>query len=370
MPRVPRPFTGSCPFCLKASFPNQGGLNRHIRSHKPETWFWCDWPSCDKGFPQKSALTIHMNTHTRNKPHECPVCKRPFGDPSSLSRHLRSVHKKGPGDFVCSECGHDYTRYQSLCNHLQTRHGIFEKPPKVPRKRGTQLAEARLRMQEREQEQQAQQEQLGRAGPSRSKPSRAARKSKAAPYAHEAPQPLEYQSLMKPEPQDERYLGIDFGTPYQPHHYAQDLPPLPVPAYRGVNTDTPRYVPQDLATIIIPPSPRNIAYGGEMPANPPWTAAPRYLPSPGSSARQSPLVSPNMVPCQIQPLPVHGSLQVQTYDQPPYQKPTYEYPGQSMLLGGAQYPGTPVGGYLPDLEPAPAPAHDSWDSYFNNPYGA
>jgi len=47
---------------------------------------------CDKSFAQLSNLETHINTHTGDRPHECPFCEERFKDPARCCRHKKDVH--------------------------------------------------------------------------------------------------------------------------------------------------------------------------------------------------------------------------------------------------------------------------------------
>ncbi|KZV88060.1 hypothetical protein EXIGLDRAFT_619898, partial [Exidia glandulosa HHB12029] len=56
---------------------------------------------CPKRFNRPSSLKIHLNTHTGEKPYQCPVpgCGRHFSVMSNMRRHQRNSHNS---DELCT----------------------------------------------------------------------------------------------------------------------------------------------------------------------------------------------------------------------------------------------------------------------------
>ncbi|XP_053117645.1 zinc finger protein 25-like isoform X2 [Hemicordylus capensis] len=148
-----------CPECGK-SFLSNVAMTIHIRTHTGERPFACHL--CPKAFPSRGDLTRHLKTHLRQKeapgssplpksrkcltaklqllrqlgaapgpkkPHTCPQCGKSFSQKQDLRKHQGTHSTERP--FSCLECGRSFRLKQILVAHMKVHVG--ERPHACPR---------------------------------------------------------------------------------------------------------------------------------------------------------------------------------------------------------------------------------------------
>ncbi|XP_063706572.1 zinc finger protein 260-like [Culicoides brevitarsis] len=73
---------------------NRKTLAKHLLIHTGEKKYKCTFEGCTKSFPVSTGLTVHMRSHTKEKPYACDDCPEKFAYRIGLRRHAQKVHGK------------------------------------------------------------------------------------------------------------------------------------------------------------------------------------------------------------------------------------------------------------------------------------
>uniref|UniRef100_M4A8N5 Zinc finger protein 574 n=1 Tax=Xiphophorus maculatus TaxID=8083 RepID=M4A8N5_XIPMA len=115
-------------------FTSNSTLEEHVLAHfqgslsksKSRPRFRCD--ICFKEFAYNSTFSVHMRTHTDERPFECSTCGKRFRQLPHLQDHER-IHS-GLRPFCCWICGKSFSVAARLTEHARTHSG--EKPYPCP----------------------------------------------------------------------------------------------------------------------------------------------------------------------------------------------------------------------------------------------
>ncbi|KAK4648842.1 zinc-finger protein [Podospora bellae-mahoneyi] len=106
-----------CPVCQKG-FSAKQALTQHLFIHSNEKPLSCNL--CSKTFRYPSALTMHQRVHSGAKPLTCPVCGKGFSESSNLSKHKRTHEVKGRFNCLVEGCDRNFHRQDQLRRHMKT----------------------------------------------------------------------------------------------------------------------------------------------------------------------------------------------------------------------------------------------------------
>lgn len=103
-----------CPHCDR-SFPLKQLLDIHVVNHSRTRSFQC--PECDKSFFSKYDLQKHNFIHTGERPYKCSVCEKAFTRRALLHRHERT-HTDVP-KFICLYCEKPFISRKEMEKHAE-----------------------------------------------------------------------------------------------------------------------------------------------------------------------------------------------------------------------------------------------------------
>ncbi|XP_050076815.1 uncharacterized protein LOC126563976 [Anopheles maculipalpis] len=103
-----------CPECQK-TYPLKQLLDIHLLSHKRERNHPCE--ECDKRFFSKYDLAKHVATHTGERPYICVICRASFSRSTLLTRH-QAKHKDEPKE-LCTYCNRSFLSLDEFNKHIE-----------------------------------------------------------------------------------------------------------------------------------------------------------------------------------------------------------------------------------------------------------
>ncbi|KAI1853709.1 hypothetical protein JX265_003958 [Neoarthrinium moseri] len=115
--RVKCPWPG-----CKQRFAQTTHTTIHMRTHTGERPFVCRWEGCKAAFSQMGNYRTHFRRHTRERPYKCNLCDKAFAQRGNLGAH-KAVHDPNKR-FHCliDGCGKPFSQRGNLKSHQNKFH--------------------------------------------------------------------------------------------------------------------------------------------------------------------------------------------------------------------------------------------------------
>ncbi|GLD53306.1 B-cell lymphoma/leukemia 11B-like protein [Lates japonicus] len=92
-----------------------------LRAGKKKKDEACEY--CGKQFRNSSNMTVHLRSHTGERPYSCGLCNYACAQSSKLTRHMKTHGAQGAkASFLCQLCAVPFTVYATLEKHLKKVH--------------------------------------------------------------------------------------------------------------------------------------------------------------------------------------------------------------------------------------------------------
>nr|XP_018904908.1 PREDICTED: zinc finger protein OZF-like [Bemisia tabaci]XP_018904917.1 PREDICTED: zinc finger protein OZF-like [Bemisia tabaci] len=117
-----RPF--ACNLCPKRFGQKSTLINHQLCVHQIGEAKKFPCPYCERVFPMKDRLKLHIRVHTGEKPHKCCFCKQRFARGSQVIQHMRKHSQARP--YECDDCGAKFAARITLALHCKRHLGVLD----------------------------------------------------------------------------------------------------------------------------------------------------------------------------------------------------------------------------------------------------